>query len=98
VGSPRATIPAPFLTKGIEKMKQKTTKKPDVEKAKSDLKKAIKERDPFLKWLPVLNEMKAELEDAKSKKISVSQIRKILVDSGIQVPHDVLKKFLGIDK
>jgi hypothetical protein len=79
-------------------VKQKTTKKPDVEKAKSELKKAIKERDPFLKWLPILNELKAELDDAMSKNISVTQIRKILVGSGIQVPHEVLKKFLGIAK
>jgi hypothetical protein len=76
-------------------MKQKTSKKMDIEKAKSEIKKAIKERDPFLKWLPILNEMKAEIEDAKLKKISATQIRKILVDSGIQVPHDVLKKFMG---
>jgi hypothetical protein len=79
-------------------MKQKTSKKVDIEKAKAEIKKAIKERDPFLKWLPILNEMKAEIEDAKSKKISATQIRKILIDSGIQVPHDVLKKFLGIAK
>lgn len=76
-------------------MKQKITKKIDVEKAKSELKKAVKEKDPLQKWLPILNEMKAELDDAKSKNISITQIRKILVDSGIQVPHEVLKKFMG---
>ena len=79
-------------------MKQKPSKKIDIEKAKAEIKKAIKERDPFLIWLPILNEMKAEIEDAKSKKISVTQIRKILVDSGIQVPHEVLKKFMGLEK
>jgi hypothetical protein len=42
--------------------------------------------------------MKAELDDAKSKNISLTQIRKILVDSGIQVPHEGLKKFMGIAK
>ncbi len=79
-------------------MKQKITKKVDLEKAKQDLKNAIKERDPFQKWLPTLNELKAELDDAKSKNISINQIRKILVASGINVPSDVLKKFLGLQK
>ena len=79
-------------------MKPKITKKVDLEKAKQDLEKAIKERDPFQKWLPTLNELKAELDDAKSKNISINQIRKILVASGINVPNEVLKKFLGLPK
>ena len=81
-----------------DNMKPKITKKLDLEKAKQDLKKAIKERDPFQKWLPTLNELKAELDDAKSKNISINQIRKILVASGINVPNDILKKFLGLQK
>ena len=79
-------------------MKKQITKKMDIEKAKADLKKVIKDRDPLQKWLPILNEMKAELDDAKSKNISITQIRKVLVDSGIQVPHEVLKKLLGVEK
>jgi hypothetical protein len=79
-------------------MKPKVTRKVDSEKAKQDLKNAIKERDPFHKWLPTLNELKAELDDAKSKNISINQIRKILVASGINVPNEVLKKFLGLQK
>lgn len=75
-------------------MKQKINKKMDIEKAKSEIKKMIKERDPFQKWLPILNEMKTEIDDAKSKKISVNQLRKVLINNGIQVPHEVLKKFM----
>jgi hypothetical protein len=35
-------------------MKQKITKKVDIEKAKAELKKAVKEKDPLQKWLPIL--------------------------------------------
>ena len=76
-------------------MKTKVTKKIDVEKAKTELRNAIKERDPLQKWLPTLNELTKELEDAKTANLSVTQIRKILVASGINVPHEVLKKYLS---
>lgn len=79
-------------------MKQKITNKVDLEKAKNELRNAINDRDPFQKWLPILNELKSELDDAKSKNISVNQMRKILVSSGIKVPNDVLKKFLDLRK
>ena len=79
-------------------MKQKITNKVDLEKTKNELRNAINDRDPFQKWLPILNELKSELDDAKSKNISVNQMRKILVSSGIKVPNDVLKKFLDLRK
>lgn len=75
-------------------MKVKTTKKIDLEKAKAELREAVKERDPFQKWLPTLNELTKEMEDAITANLSVTQIRKILVSSGINIPHEVLKKFL----
>jgi hypothetical protein len=76
-------------------MTQKVTKKPDISKAKIDLKKAIADKDPVKKWIPILNELKSEINDAKSKNISISQIRKILIENGIKVPFKVLKKFVG---
>ena len=51
--------------------------------------------DPFEKWAAVLNEIKPELLDAKSKGISISRIQKTLQESGAKIPHDILKKFLN---
>lgn len=78
-------------------MKQRNNSKTDLESAKSALKSAIENKDPMRKWLPILNEMKEEIDNAKANKISVNQIRKILVGSGIEVPYSILKKFMGIN-
>lgn len=79
-------------------MKTKMPKKMDIAKAKKDLLSAIKERDPMQKWLPILNELKSEIEDAKNQGLSVTQIRKILTANGINLPAEVLKKFMNISE
>jgi hypothetical protein len=78
-------------------MKQKdlVSKKVDPEKLKTSLTQLIKMSDPFEKWAAVLNEIKPELLDAKSKGISISRIQKTLQESGAKIPHDILKKFLN---
>ena len=77
-------------------MKTKVEKKINISKLKDDLINAVKSKDPMQKWLPVLNEIKTEIEDAKSKGISISNIKKIMSENGVNVPQDILKKFLGI--
>ena len=77
-------------------MKTKIEKKINISKLKDDLINAVKSKDPMQKWVPVLNEIKAEIVEAKSKGISISNIKKIMSENGVKVPQDILKKFLGI--
>lgn len=67
----------------------------DVDKLKSELNELVKMSDPYERWISILNELKPQLEDAKSKGISMTKIQKTLQNAGAKIPQQVLKKFLN---
>lgn len=79
-------------------MKAKGNVKIDTEKAIAGLKKAIKDSDPLQKWLPALNELKPHIDQALAAGLSLTKIRKTLVESNVKVPHVILKKFISLNE
>lgn len=66
----------------------------DLKKIQEGIDDLIKNKDPLLRWLPILNELKTKIIEAKSAGVSFSKILKTLRDSGVKVQKDVLKMFL----
>lgn len=79
----------------MAKKSVKTKKTVDIEQIKGGLDSLIKERDPLQKWLPFLNELKPKIDEAVKQGCSISSIRNAMKIGGLNVPQDVLKKFVG---
>lgn len=76
------------------KQKVQVPKKFDPNKVKIGLENLIKNNDPYEKWVPILNQIRESILEAKQKGISINKINKTLKENGLKIPNEVLKKFL----
>ena len=80
----------------MEIQKEMKEKKFDlnVKKLRGDLDLLVKKSDPMFIWLPILEDVKSILIDAKGKDISLKKIHFVFKENGVNIPMILLKQYV----